>query len=197
MNEERKRKFAFLLFFLALAILAWDFLPFPKSQSLDQSSLQKNSGYRPVDSALDRVNAHMMKTDKAMEFDKEKIRVENWKTSVQVGERLFRDKKTPNHDLDFSPDQYEGQVLNDLKRNEKQTDYVSPDSLIQSQLSAAQSQTEYEEEFRREYARQFVENARQAGYEVVLSADFVVVSVKKFRKEDRPALFRAQSSGAE
>ena len=161
---------------------------------MEQSSTQEGVEQK----AMAAMNRHLLFTDKHIELSKERVKLENWKASPQVGENLFGEKKKDSpSNLDLSQDRRESQVLNDLKRNEKQTDYVSPDSLIQSQLSASGEQSKYEQEYRKEYSRQFIENARKAGYEVVVNENYVVTSVKKIKGEDRAHLFKADNSGAE
>ena len=64
---------------------------------------------------------------------------------------------------------------------------------LQSELLEKQNQRALTTAYKAEYARQFVENARKHGYQIELSSDYRVLSVKKIIKKDTPSLFDGQS----
>jgi hypothetical protein len=83
----------------------------------------------------------------------------------------------------------------DLKSIRKERTHVTPeqqvrDDLIHDQQVSAQNLREQEA-----YAQQFIENARQDGYEVTLDADYRIIDVKKIKKPRYPSLFNRGDSG--
>ncbi len=59
---------------------------------------------------------------------------------------------------------------------------ATPAEVIQSEVFDREMQKKIDENDRKEYARQYIENARQAGYHLVLSPDLKVLSVTPIRK---------------
>ncbi len=86
-------------------------------------------------------------------------------------------------------DRYERNAFEDLNRYPRQYNFTNPDQIIQKQLFDSKAVSEYEELARAEYARQFVENARQHGYEIKLGPNYIVQSVKPLSMDRKPTLF--------
>lgn len=68
----------------------------------------------------------------------------------------------------------------DESRNSGQPE--SPAEVIQMEMYKQQMQNAANEEYRKEYARQYIEHARGNGYEVKLDSDLKVISVKPLRQ---------------
>jgi len=58
-----------------------------------------------------------------------------------------------------------------------------PDQAIQNQMFNDQLQAQQDEEYRREYVKRFLENARQQGYEIQLDKDYRVISIKEIQRQ--------------
>jgi hypothetical protein len=83
--------------------------------------------------------------------------------------------------VDHSADANEATAFEDLNRYPKQLEAQNPDNVIQAQLSDEDRRQAYEQAYRAQYAKQFIENARRNGYEVRLNDQNVVISVKPLR----------------
>lgn len=143
------------------------------------------------------VNRHLIMTNKQIELQQEKARLENHSSLPAVGERILpRGRPNYNKGVDLSPDRNEMNAARDLEQV-KELNLASPHVEIQSEIADREAQAQYEEMYRREYARQFIENARAGGYEVQLDANFTVLSVKKINKnEEAMRLFETKSKAA-
>jgi hypothetical protein len=129
------------------------------------------------------VNKHLFMTDQAMELSKEKVAIQNQFANLKIGQSIVPGKKFEPQQLgvDHSPDSNETTAFDDLNRYPKTITATNPDNIIQGQLRDQDETKRYEVAYREEYVRQFVENARRAGYDVQLNDDLVVVSVRPIR----------------
>lgn len=85
--------------------------------------------------------------------------------------------------FDLSSESSARDLAKDLNRDNVQNSALpeTPDQLIQSEIFNQQQLADYSAAYKEEYARQFVENARRAGWEVVLDEDFRVISTRRIR----------------
>src|SRR5690606_35044502 len=93
------------------------------------------------------------------------------------------------------PDTNEGNVYRDLNRDSKDVSYESPNAVIQGQMYDQEKQKTYEDEYKKEYARQFVENARLNGYAITLDSNYTVIRVMPIRKPSQESTKIFNSSG--
>lgn len=146
------------------------------------------SGVAPQDPSNLQVNQHLFLTDQKIYWEQERQRLENLRSKYQAlpdssGSGEFY---SASSNLDFEPDARESHLLGDLKRDRKKIeDYLGPESKIQSQILEDQALLQHQERMRREYAEQFVRNARAGGYEVVLDEQYNIKSVKPLRKDNQ------------
>ena len=198
-NENHVPKLMALLFVLGSLVAV--FLAFQSShttenQTLDQSSLS------PDAAKIERlVNKHLFWTNQKIELEQKQRQLENQFNSPRVGEALWprpTDKFASPLGVDHSPDRNEDRAYQDLNRYPHELTFNSPDSEIQGQITDEQAADSYQEEYKKEYARQFVENARQHGYQVKLSDEYVVVSVMPLRRPNSESKATTSAgSGAE
>ncbi len=129
-----------------------------------------------------KVNRNLFMTNKSKELEQEKRKVE-LDSLPKVGEQIFPINKLENKEsIDFSNDRNEETAVDDLDRYPKNYQlYDSPHFNTQQELTTRDQIMNEKEKYKHEYARQFIENARQSGYEVKLSEDFVVLSVKRIK----------------
>lgn len=127
------------------------------------------------------VNHHVQMTNRQMEIEKEKIKMEASFSIPQVGQ--FVVQKDGSKPFNLNVDRNEQNAVRDLRDNRTLT--MSANDVIQNELlhGGQPSAPAYDEEYRREYARQFIENARRNGYEVTLSPDFKVIGVRQISGE--------------
>jgi hypothetical protein len=130
----------------------------------------------------ERVNKHLFQTSQKIELNREKMQVETAEMADKGVRPIQREPDLPNG-VDFSGDPRIESLVQDLGRDVKDSgDPKSPNDLIQAELFQQDQLQQYSEAYKKEYARQFVENARKAGYEVVLSESYKVLAVKPLRK---------------
>jgi hypothetical protein len=179
----RQRSGTFLAFLLLLAAGACVLLALPTKPSRSKSDLASTgatlpSAYSPEVENL--VNKHLFLTSQEQDWAQKKMKAENTFMTPEIGSSILKQAAKPklkSFGVDHSSDQNEDAAFNDLNRYPKQLNYNNPEQVIQGQLQDQQRQKAYDESYRQEYARQFIENARKHGYQVKLNDDLVVVSV--------------------
>ena len=139
------------------------------------------SAYSPEADAL--VNQHLVVTSRSLELQAKRRHVENQFSAPQLGESVLVDrlKDKKDYGVDHSSDTNESNAYDDLNRYRQDVRLTDPDTIITNQLHDEDRAMAYDESYREEYARQFIENARRNGYEVRLDENYVVTSVKKIR----------------
>lgn len=129
----------------------------------------------------DRVNKHLFHTSQKIEHTREKMRLETFELS-QKGVKSAG-PPIPQGGLDLSTDPRVEALVRDLDRDAKESGGPkNPNELIQMELFEQEQFAQYSEEYKKEYARQFVENAKKAGYRIILNDQYKVISVVPIRK---------------
>jgi hypothetical protein len=129
-----------------------------------------------------KVNKHLFDTSQKMEMSREKMELE-MKDLARKGVRPIQEQPEAPKDIDLSTDPRAETLLRELGRDVKAAgDPTSPNDLIQAELFEEQQLQDYSEEYKREYAHKFVENAKKAGYLVQLNDQYKVISVTPIRK---------------
>lgn len=150
----------------------------PKSKPRDSSS--HISAYSAQ--ANDMVNKHLALTSKSLELQEKKRKFENQFSMPQLGDSIIDDpSRDKDMGVDHSADANEDNAYQDLNRYPREIRATDPDRIIRNQIAEQDLAVGYENAYREEYARQFIENARKNGYEVKLNSDYVVISVRKIR----------------
>jgi hypothetical protein len=128
----------------------------------------------------EKVNEHLFRTAQKIELGREKMEVE---TSGLAHSRLKpAAASTGTNRVDLSVDPRAESLVKDLRRDGKETPGTkNPNEIIQTELYEQEQLQNYSEEYKREYARQFVENAKNAGYRVIINDQFKVISVTPLR----------------
>lgn len=173
-NQNRQKILRILLGFLLLGAVGF-FLASLEMISRPQK-LETISAYSPQAEAL--VNRHLFFTSQNQHMREKKIDIENSYMAPELGDSIWP-KIAPKKDLgvDHSPDRDENTAFDDLHRYRKDLHYTNPDQIIQGQIVDEELSAQNELEYRQEYARQFVENARRNGYIIKLNEDLVVIKV--------------------
>lgn len=130
------------------------------------------------------VNEHLRKTAEKIEMAKRQQALRSWQLvndySRSVGETAYT-PPTEGANLQETGNAHE--VAKDLGRYEDSGGSGNASDLIHQQLFEAQIAQQQDKAYRDEYARQFIENARRAGWDVKLDANFKVISVKKIERK--------------
>lgn len=172
--QDQKAAVLVILLFLGAGIFAFLALQAPSgsaefaSRSVKAASPQAN----------ELSNSHLFLTSKRIELEQERRRLDNLqKAANSASEIVEGNQYRENYGVREDGGRYETAAYDDLRRYEPQVQATSPSYEVQSSLFEKQKLAQYSEEYKQEYARQFIANARAAGYDVRLNSDFVVVSV--------------------
>ncbi len=125
------------------------------------------------------VNNHIQLTNRKIETDKEKIKQEASFTIPRVGQLLLTAEGQPVDPIDMRGDRNEFNSTRDMRRDRLET--PSAGDIIQQDLADNQARERQNAEYMKEYARQFVENARRNGYEVELDSEYKVKNVRQVK----------------
>jgi hypothetical protein len=165
-----------LLLLLSSVILAFlGIFDFPVTRFL-------NSGARNQGKTDEIVNRHLKQTYYQMERDKVRVMIENSAVNPQVGKSIL--PPTKDVGVDMEPDRNEEVIARDLDRSKGSESNYKIDHQIQGQLQDQENEKMARESYQSEYAKQFVENARQKGWDVQLDENYVVISVRPIKKRD-------------
>lgn len=128
----------------------------------------------------DSVNKHLEQTASQLDLQRRRIELENRQLLLQQQDQQGAQAyHAPSEGTELKQED-PNQINGDPSRG--QSGPTSPMEVIQQQVYLEQQMRQMDDMARKEYARQFVENARRGGYEIQLGDDFRVLSVKPIRK---------------
>lgn len=167
-----------------------------------QRNVASKSASATAQKTENRVNQHLFMTSKKMELAEQQAALKNQVYAPTVGDSVWpkHDNKVNSYGVDHSPDANENNAFRDLNRDSREVNYDSPNAVIQGQLYDQEKGSQYEAAYKKEYARQFVENARMNGYAVTLDSNYVVIKVVPIRRpsqQDSAPLFKSSGGGAQ
>ncbi|MGZ3747916.1 MAG: hypothetical protein ACXWRE_11170 [Pseudobdellovibrionaceae bacterium] len=198
--DQKKEDKSYLVALALLLLSGFFLLLFIFHESGKENGHATDSSTGPVDAKKfeDKVNNHLFKTSQSIENSRQKMQIEN----DQLLNRGISTKPSPQetlHKLDFSMDPRAEALLKELGREAKEaTGPASADEEVQTDLFESQNNQELSEAYKKEYARQFIENARKAGYIIKLNDDYKVISVRPIRKPaENMELFPSNGHGVE
>lgn len=177
-GKSQQNIFALLLIALAVGLFL---MANDESKSLDSSANQLPK--IPVNKEYtERARGHLLMTA-------DEVKLRELKHSNDVLEKAPSLSQTAEQrayhgeGFDLSSESTARDLAKDLNRDNVQNAAVpeTPDQLIQSEIFNQQQLADYSAAYKEEYARQFIENARRAGWEVVLDEDFRVISTRRIR----------------
>lgn len=195
---ERNNKPFLGIFVVVMGLLflgLWQHSKTSQRPSLDHNSSLSENQTKVSDDG--RVNYHLQELERQTRLNKIALDVENYK----LNETLVVDedggtKKNLNEEYgaNFDGERYSGETLRGVIRPESENAYVDENELmaeIHGHLKNVHDETEYDLAYKDAYVKEFIENARRAGYEVTVNSDLEVIKVKKIR---RPSGFRYPNS---
>jgi hypothetical protein len=132
----------------------------------------------------EKVNRYLMLTNEKMELQKQRMMVENHALAPDYEDtRGGQPYQNSSSGVDLSGDGHAEDVARELGREGHEASTPqTPHEMIQTEIFNARQAQEYSQAYKKEYARQFIENAAKNGWDVRLSDDFRVLSVKPMRK---------------
>lgn len=154
----------------------------------DDKNLKEHvSGTEPVfksDKYEKSVNRHLMLTNEKMKLEHQRAKLESARLLNNDFNKSSAQQPFMNENkLDLSSENRAAEVAKEIGRDrDRKEEVISPDDIVQKDLFNEQQMQEYTQAYRAEYARQFVENARRGGYNVILSEDLTrIISVTPLR----------------
>ncbi len=193
-GEKNYKKEGLVIIILSLVLLVIGF----SKNSENESATEVQKWNVNSKSYRNRVNDHLTIENNKIEFSRKKADSENDIYAPSFSESR-PDYRYPYHSqkngVDLSTVDSGAQLSAELGRGERPPPMPqNPHDLIQSELFDQDQQVHYSKAYKEEYARQFVENAKRAGYKIILSSDYKVQSVMEI-DTSRPDLNKL-SSGA-
>lgn len=144
------------------------------------------------------VNRHLMLTNERMELERRRMQIENAELmntdfNSTKPQEAYQNHGNLRQDLDTRSDD----IANELGRGDKIAEMYSPHDVVQREIYNAEQDAEYQQAYREEYARQFIENARRGGYNVRLSEDLSrVISIQPISGSQKGMELFSGSGGA-
>jgi ribosomal protein S7 len=197
-DSERKVIVAICLILVALVLVAIALVDHKTFIFVSGSRSGKSAA--AIDEANRIVNRNLKQTYYKIESEKIKVLVANESSSPRVGQRI-----TPNNisaslgdsGVDMQPDRNDESIARELDQSKSAEHRFKIDNKIQGELQDQQIQTEAYQAYMSEYARQFIENARQKGWDIQLDDNYVVISVRPIKKRDASMqLFNSSGEGS-
>lgn len=133
-------------------------------QKQDMSSLSDKDQQKLVDRYLKETQSSLRKQEAASQ-------------KAITNKELPPPKKSPVVNVDPQSIPIEQQIWRESKASDQSLEERFSQQSFQTELASRQ-----EDDAKREYARQFIENARREGYHITLSEDLEILSVKPIRK---------------
>ncbi len=162
-----------VIFALAGALLVFGFIDksFLSEKKVDRSKMQA------------AVNRHLLKTAEQLEMQKKRMQIESTKLNMTYLEsKADQAYQPPKEGVNLIENQNSESVASDLTETAAKGLTSNPMELIQHDLFVEEQRQKLSENYKKEYARQFIENARRGGYDIKLNDDFKIISVKPIRK---------------
>lgn len=180
--QKEKNKSLGFLFLLGAVGLAFAYVNNDSSQTTISETLKRDEIHQQ------NVNKHLMYMNDRVEYQKKKVELENdlaLQNSLKTKGQSASHQKD-DHRLDLSYEDPSIDMAKELGRGDKKEEIWTAEDAVQKDLYAAQQEAQYNQAYKEEYARQFVENARRGGYKVILSEDLSrVISVTPIRNPSK------------
>ena len=130
------------------------------------------------------VNHHLLVTGDTIDNQRKRINIENINSAKDLSSTSSQPNyRVPAEGVELNVDNRATELADLLGRGTKKVNPISdPNEVIQNEIFNQQKWDEYSKNYREEYAKQFVENARRGGYKVILNDEFKVISVTPIRK---------------
>jgi hypothetical protein len=169
---------------LPLGLLAVAALVLYFAMSDGSSSLDKTQSARSAE-VQETVNKHLEKTAEMLEMQRRRMQIENSRLALDYGRTVAeRPYAAPKEGAELIEEAQAHRVAEDIGATQDANQALpsNPMDLIHHQLFEAQAAAAADVEYKKEYARQFVENGRRAGWDITLDENFKVISVKPYKR---------------
>ncbi|MCX7978139.1 MAG: hypothetical protein N2578_03970 [Bdellovibrionaceae bacterium] len=170
-----------VLMAVALAALWWGG---SSQKEMSSKSAPKSEEVSKLSRDLEQINRHMKATQMKIEMERARAALEQSLVERSLNSNSPSSGYKPRIEsgLDLQHDDSGSEVTSILGRQGGTQPYwADPADIVQQRLYEAGLQERMDEMARQEYAREFVENARKAGWDVILDENFKVIAVRRIR----------------
>lgn len=193
---EKRKDMSWL--FLLLLILGVLIILYANEDANKQAQAEHPGGVTSPEQ-MSLVNKHLKET--AINLQKDRLqRMRDKSRELQDFHNTGQqDPYQVQHNFNLDSDQRMQQLSEDLNRSrEIQENQLTPEQIVQRRLYEDEQFQKENAAYREQYAEEFIENARQGGWDVKLGPNFEVLSVKKIPKQRAPTqyLFDGNSAGS-
>lgn len=138
-----------------------------------------------------RVDSHLKDTAYNLEADKKQRQIEAYQQLSKLHSTQAQSAYNADENFSLETDPYMQSLTDDLNRSRSAQDQnMTPEEIVQQRLYENDQLRKSSQAYREAYAEQFIENARNAGWEIELGPNFEVLSVRKLKEKKRtPSLF--------
>ena len=153
-----------------------------KNSQAGEAQLASKSGRVSNSDYDEKVNKHLFHTQAQKDLKSAQAKAENTMMAPDLHDVEAQTKYgNGNSGVQTHGDVWDDQIVHEFEKNQ-QSDFYKPDFQVQQELYENQMLNQYDQAYREEYKKQFIENARRAGYQVKLGPDNKVISVKPLKK---------------
>lgn len=173
-----------IFFIAAFFLLKTAFQPEEFEKKLSSQSPHQVSVNSPE--AEKAVNKYLKEINKSIEMQQLQSRIQNQNIRPKVGEVISpnafsRNNKKQNLKVDSLVEQNSSHhIIYDTN---------SPSGQIQLELAEQQRLEEYDQKYKEEYIRQFIENAKRNGWKITVDENGTIKSAAPINREQNPRLF--------
>lgn len=205
-NNKNSRKIALVIFIMGLFLLLFNICSqkndfYLKKQKKENTLSQKSEkNLKKLKRNNDRINIHLHTLERKMQLQKEKTNLENslnsnkphmqpeGVTNEDYGVDLYQENNALNSGYDNKRNVY----LYDHQDNNREDNYFedgrnnyfkdNPHYKVQSDLNDIYKQEQYNQMYKEEFVKAFIENARIKGYKVKIDENLIVTEIIPIKK---------------
>lgn len=175
-----------LIFLGFVTLLMQDFGVTGASGQIEMGSIDLKSK-----DTQEKINRHLQETSRKMYLQEQRSQIESRKIQEEVRKMKAQEVYHVEPSTVDIPNANDRHYFNEqVGRGRK--DFGSPQDpsqMIQEQLFREESERQFSEAYKKEYTRQFIENARAGGWEIKVDDSFRIISVKPIKRKPAENVF--------
>ncbi|MEZ4870791.1 MAG: hypothetical protein R2827_00825 [Bdellovibrionales bacterium] len=192
-KPEKKPKFGGDLSLMTTTIVALLLVVFHEHTNRDTFK-SSDKGARRISSThteqktfpMDILNKGLQNLHSEREIHRERAKMERELRPRDMDQQQYLDveqvkREGQQYGLQLNPHNPAEEIARQNK-NPVRMDYNQLDTAVSRNLAAQEALAQYEQEYRKEYIKQFLENARRDGYEIILNDDLSIKEVREVKR---------------
>lgn len=187
-QKEKDKTWVFIL----LLLIGVGFIFLSQSDDAHKSTGQGT----PDPERMKRVDTHLKDTAFNVEADRRQRQIEVYQQLNKLKDSSAQNPYRESKDFSLESDPYMQSLTQELDRSQAPFPGQTPEQIVQERLYENEQLQKASNAYREAYAEQFIENARQGGWQVELGPNFEVLSVKKIQTRRNPSLFQEGTAGS-